>query len=115
MPPSKKHDDSMEADWQRIRSRNTGGKGYARHLVGQEFGHLKVQSREGSDKNGASLWKCLCQLCGQEKVLSRPALTGGQVKSCGCLKASLVGKPRPKPATKKFKPRKNVWQRLLDD
>jgi hypothetical protein len=114
--PRSKPDDSLEADWKRITPSSTGGKGHARYLVNKEFGHLKVLNREGSDKNGASLWKCLCQLCGTEKVYSRPALTSGRVKSCGCLKASLIGKPRPKPTDKpKFKPRKNVWQRLLDD
>jgi hypothetical protein len=118
MPSSKKQDNSLEADWNRIRARsNTGGKGHVRHLVSMTFGHLVVLSRSGSDKNGASLWLCRCGLCGAEKVYSRPALTGGRVKSCGCLRASLVGKPRPKPEppSRASRIKRTVWERLLEE
>lgn len=53
-------------------------------MLGQVFGRLRVVEAAGSDKHGATLWKCICD-CGNEKVVPRGALKSGRVKSCGCL------------------------------
>ena len=74
--------DNWEADWALLRP--TSGRGRALQLVGREFGRLRVVKRAGSDKHGASLWRCKCE-CGKEKTVSRGHLRSGKVKSCGCL------------------------------
>lgn len=40
-------------------------RGIAKDLTGQQFGHLSVQSRNGSDDHGNALWLCKCE-CGSE-------------------------------------------------
>lgn len=75
---------NWEDDWETLRPAPKGGRGRALYLVGRHFGRLKVIERAGSDKNGASLWRCLCT-CGNEKVVKRGHLKSGKVKSCGCL------------------------------
>lgn len=107
--------DELEADWKLVRPNNTGGRGHARYLVGKHFSYLEVQARAGSDKNGTSLWQCYCHLCGQTKVVSRPALTSGRVKSCGCLKAKQSSMPKATDDPKDRRPRKSIWRRLSED
>lgn len=54
-------------------------------LTGLRFGRLTVTHRNGSLKNGAAVWHCVCD-CGGEKDISASHLTGGFIQSCGCLK-----------------------------
>ncbi len=61
-----------------------------RHIVdltGQVFGKLKVLKREGSDKGGSVLWKCVCS-CEKTKIIRGYSLTRGNTRSCGCLRKS---------------------------
>lgn len=74
----------LEACWRDIRPRLKGGRACRARLLGAVFGRLKVVEAAGSDKHGATLWKCVCE-CGKEKIASRGALKSGRVKSCGCL------------------------------
>lgn len=104
----------LEEDWKLVRPSFTGGQGHTRQLAGKFFGYLEVVKREGSDKNGMSLWACVCRLCGNPKIVSRAALLSGRVKSCGCLKASLKGKPKPQPQPL-LRHKKSAWNRILDD
>jgi len=55
------------------------------NLVGERFGRLLVQEREGTDAGGNSTWWCLC-LCGNRKVVDAQSLRNGGTKSCGCLR-----------------------------
>ena len=54
-------------------------------LTGNVFGKLTVVERRGSDKQGRSLWFCLCD-CGNTIISKSRHLTKGDTKSCGCLK-----------------------------
>ena len=55
----------------------------SKDLTGLHFGRLTVTHRNGSLKNGAAVWHCVCE-CGGEKDVSTAHLTGGFVQSCGC-------------------------------
>ena len=52
-------------------------------LVGTRVNHLVVMSREGSDKNHNSLWRCRCD-CGKEILVRGFTLRSGDIFSCGC-------------------------------
>lgn len=86
-------DDELEDYWKAIRPRLKGGRHCKARLVGQVFGRLTVISQEGTDKHGATLWKCLCA-CGKEKVIPRGSLKSGRVKSCGCLLEEYQREPK---------------------
>lgn len=53
-------------------------------LVGQKFGRLLVLEDVGR-KNGAVLWRCLCD-CGNIVQIPTGPLKDGRTKSCGCYK-----------------------------
>ena len=53
-----------------------------RDLTGQRFGRLTAITI--STKTPKIMWACVCD-CGGEKSVPSGQLTGGQVKSCGCL------------------------------
>lgn len=55
-------------------------------LTGQNFGYLRVISREGSDKYGQALWLYQCT-CGKRVVVRGQKLRSGHTKSCGCLQS----------------------------
>ncbi|GGB41440.1 hypothetical protein GCM10011409_18710 [Lentibacillus populi] len=52
--------------------------------IGERFGKLTVL-REVDRKHGRQHYLCKCD-CGNEKVVMKGNLFGGQVRSCGCLK-----------------------------
>lgn len=52
-------------------------------LTGKKYGKLTVISQQGTDKNGQTLWLCLCE-CGKETVVLSSNLRRGKTKSCGC-------------------------------
>lgn len=53
-------------------------------LLGQRFGRLLViEYTSGRYRNGV-LWRCRCD-CGTTKLVVGYCLSGGRVKSCGCL------------------------------
>lgn len=58
----------------------------AKDLTGLKFGRLTVIERTGTAKNGAALWRCVCQ-CGKDTIANASHLTGGFIQSCGCLKS----------------------------
>lgn len=61
-------------------------------LVGQKFGKLEVISDTGNDKQGHSMWNCICD-CGNEIIVVSYSLRSGNTKSCGCLKREVLSKP----------------------
>lgn len=59
-------------------------------LTGQKFGMLKVMYRQPNRMIGSNsrvVWHCQCK-CGKETDVLSLLLTGGLVKSCGCLSVS---------------------------
>jgi ribosomal protein S27E len=52
-------------------------------LTGLKFNKLTVKKHVGKNKNGHSLWKCLCD-CGNEKIVFGHHLRSENIKSCGC-------------------------------
>lgn len=56
------------------------------NLTGSRFGRLLVQHRTGTAKNGAALWRCVCD-CGGTSETQSIALRSGRTRSCGCLVA----------------------------
>lgn len=57
-------------------------------MKGQKYGSLTVVSFSHMDKHNSANWKCICE-CGAFKTVSRPHLTSGDIKSCGCLKREI--------------------------
>jgi len=55
-------------------------------LTGQRFERLTVLRVDAHEKRKHVRWLCVCD-CGSEKTIASHNLTGGSVKSCGCLKA----------------------------
>jgi len=54
-------------------------------LIGKTFGRLLVLNRVQSDKNGCSMFNCLC-VCGKQKTIKGTSLTKiDGTESCGCL------------------------------
>lgn len=58
-------------------------------LTGIRFGSLVVIERVGSNGQGNSMWKCLCD-CGSEIIANSQNLKNGHTKSCGCHKARVT-------------------------
>ena len=58
--------------------------GAALDISGRKFSRLKVLSRAGSNKHGASIWNCVCD-CGNECVGLGYEIKIGHKRSCGCL------------------------------
>lgn len=65
----------------------------ARDMVGTRYGRLVAVERDGCNRRGDALWRCQCD-CGGFKIVPRPKLKKGQVRSCGCLRR---GRPRSDP------------------
>lgn len=55
-------------------------------LRGERFGKLIAIEDVGNAKNGATLWRCICE-CGNESVAQVGNLRNGHTTSCGCHKA----------------------------
>lgn len=53
------------------------------NIIGHNFGKLTVLNNKGQNKNGASLFECLCE-CGNKITVKRTSLQKGKTKSCGC-------------------------------
>jgi hypothetical protein len=53
------------------------------------YGKLTVLEYAGSNKDGRTLWACICD-CGNTTVVTGKALRRGHTKSCGCLQRDTV-------------------------
>lgn len=58
-------------------------------LAGLRFGELVVVEKTGVNKQGNSMWRCLCD-CGNEIVANSQNLKSGHTKSCGCHKSKVT-------------------------
>ncbi len=54
-------------------------------IAGQEFGKLTALKRDGRNKAGTIAWSFLCG-CGNVVTISKKRVTGGNTKSCGCIR-----------------------------
>ncbi len=54
-----------------------------KHMAGERFGRLIVQSFAKCDRNGNAMWLCNCD-CGSTITVRRAGLINGGHKSCGC-------------------------------
>lgn len=64
------------------------------NISGQRFGRLLVRRRAVAKAGSRTSWACRCD-CGEETVVQGNHLTGGKIRSCGCLAreaAALRGK-----------------------
>lgn len=60
-------------------------------LTGQQFGKLLVLG-PAENIGSRTAWRCRCT-CGRETVVTTSRLRSGHTKSCGCMKASGIGRP----------------------
>lgn len=59
--------------------------GTYRDMNGYCSGELRAVEQMGKDKNGHSLWRCVCGKCGRtDKVVNYTLLVSGKLKDCGC-------------------------------
>jgi hypothetical protein len=58
------------------------------HLVGRDFGGLKVECFDGS-RSGHTYWQCRCG-CGNSVSVAGHHLVAGHTKSCGCRRGRSV-------------------------
>lgn len=66
------------------RRRNQATAARNHDLTGCRFARLVVVEATDRRAHGQRVWRCRCD-CGGEKLVPAYKLTGGQVKSCGCL------------------------------
>ena len=64
-----------------------------RNLAGMRFGKLVALRPSPTRKDGYVEWFCKCD-CGGDKLVTVGALTGGNVRSCGCLRGRPKGLKR---------------------
>lgn len=60
-------------------------------LTGQDFGRLKVLSRDKSIKRNEAFWTCKCD-CGNVVSVRGSYLRNGTIKSCGCFQKEQTAK-----------------------
>lgn len=64
-------------------------------ITNQTFGSLTVIERAGKTKTDNALWRCRCDLCGNDNVIARgTTLRRGEITSCGCDKKERMDKVR---------------------
>ncbi len=61
------------------------------NLTGQRFGRLTAVECVGSNSNGNSMWKCVCE-CGNTVIVNSQKLKSGKSKSCGCYNRDVIVK-----------------------
>jgi len=64
-------------------------------LTGQRFGRLVVIKLFSTGSHGKhARWECLCD-CGMKTTVRSNSLRLADTKSCGCLRAEILAKPKP--------------------
>jgi len=82
-------------------------------LIGRRFNRLVVIKKVGISKDGAVLWKCVCD-CKEEAIVASRDLLSGHTKSCGCLQKEKASK-RMKERNKIYKGDKHpCWKGGID-
>lgn len=63
-------------------------------LEGKKFGKLTVlEKTDKKDVSRCYIWRCRCD-CGKEVLVPTNCLTSGNTRSCGCLQAQKIEKPK---------------------
>jgi hypothetical protein len=76
------------------------------NIRGKRFGKLLALEITDKKRGRNFIWECLCD-CGNKTYVSRPDLTTGNTKSCGCLRIENLSKAR-KAQEKDFYPSKTA-------
>lgn len=82
-------------------------------ITGQIFGRLTAINFKGTE-NKKTRWSFKC-VCGQIKVLNLSDITGGRIKSCGCLRSELLaerGRRRMTTHGMRFHPANDKWRAI---
>lgn len=58
-------------------------------LTGLRFGRFTVVKRASNNKNGSTMWECVCD-CGNVRVVNASNLKCGVSASCGCLRKEIM-------------------------
>lgn len=61
------------------------------NIAGQKFGMLTAAEPQYVSRGGQMYWLCLCD-CGNSKTVRASHLKRGNVRSCGCMRASKIDK-----------------------
>lgn len=81
---------TREMNRERMAARKGLPSGSRRDLTGQVFGRLTVSARLPREAgSGPTKYRCACE-CGVVKTIIGTSLTGGNTKSCGCLRSDLT-------------------------
>lgn len=58
-------------------------------LTGMRFGRFTVKQRVENNKDGRTMWLCVCD-CGNERIVAGKSLRNGHTQSCGCLNKEIL-------------------------
>ena len=65
--------------------------GRVKNMAGHEFNGCRVLERSGTNRDKKATWLCKC-FCGKEFITTGKTIRQGDVKSCGCLRLSIIKK-----------------------
>lgn len=83
-----------------------------RPMIGSKYNRLTILGRaEKTDKFGAIHVLCKCE-CGNEVIVRKNAVTGGNTRSCGCLASELTAK-RNRTHGQSGTPEYETWCRMV--
>jgi len=64
-------------------------------ISGNRYGRLVVIDREGQDKSGNTMWRCVCD-CGKTSLTRSFMLKNGRTQSCGCYRIDVISQKEPR-------------------
>ena len=82
-------------------------------VIGHKYGRLKAVKECEENRNGLIYVLCICD-CGNEKIVQKGNLRGGNVKSCGCLLKETASKTSRKYKNKMSRSYRNVYYHMKD-
>ena len=82
-------------------------------VIGHKYGRLKVVKECEDNRNGLIYVLCICD-CGNEKIVQKGNLRGGNVKSCGCLLKETASKTSRKYKNKMSRSYRNTYYHMKD-
>ena len=82
-------------------------------VIGHKYGRLKAVKECEENRHGLIYVLCICD-CGNEKIVQKGNLRGGNVKSCGCLLKETASKTSRKYKNKMSRSYRNVYYHMKD-
>jgi len=76
------------------------------NMIDEVSGHLRVISYAGTNKYQSAMWNCMCNRCGNTKIVSGRHIRKEMIRSCGCLVGSK--------SFRKYTYDKNTYRSALD-